>query len=511
MSTPMDKKQDEENILNAAIAGASAENVQRYGSAVKEHIVAYSGNDKEAGAQLKKSLKSISKGKVNPDYKNPNLKQQAGFSAEVKETANANAKSIINGETKRKIRTDDLGRVNDPLYDHVEIDISGNIIAGSGSQMKFVGDSPKVALKKLSSKKFAKYLDNDAKIEVPSDYYDGILREADSQIAKLQRQVDDQLAKGNTDTANSLKNKIEDYQIIKKNLRKSNVSTDDAMFARLHPKLSTSKDIAKVSHQAGLATAKTAAIIGGSVSIVQNLVAVVKGDAEVGDAMIIIAKDTATSVTVGYGTGFAGASIKGIMQNASSGTVRALSKTNLPAIVVAVAVGAKKTMSRYFNGEITGLECFEELGEQGTGMLSSSLFALIGQAAIPIPVVGGMIGGMLGYAISSASYGTLLESLKEANLAHEERIRIEQVCEEHILMIRAYRLELEKAITEYLVSNTETFHRSFDDIKESLAIGNVDGFICGANAISEALGRRPQFKSVDEFDAIMDSNNAFKL
>jgi hypothetical protein len=78
-------------------------------------------------------------------------------------------------------------------------------------------------------------------------------------------------------------------------------------------------------------------------------------------------------------------------------------------------------------------------------------------------------------------------------------------------MIRAYRLELEKAISQYLKSNIETFHRAFDDLKTSLAIGDIDGFIFGANAISEALDRTPQFENVDEFNAIMDSDTAFKL
>lgn len=33
-----------------------------------------------------------------------------------------------------------------------------------------------------------------------------------------------------------------------------------------------------------------------------------------------------------------------------------------------------------------------------------------------------LIGGMIGYALSSASYGLLLGTLKEKELAHKERI-----------------------------------------------------------------------------------------
>jgi hypothetical protein len=73
------------------LAGAGVEIVQRYGSAVKEHLVAYSGTDNEAEKRLKKSLKSISGQKVNSEFKNQNIKQQAGFAAEVKHTARENA------------------------------------------------------------------------------------------------------------------------------------------------------------------------------------------------------------------------------------------------------------------------------------------------------------------------------------------------------------------------------------------------------------------------------------
>lgn len=135
-----------------------------------------------------------------------------------------------------------------------------------------------------------------------------------------------------------------------------------------------------------------------------------------------IVKDTAGAAATGYCTGFLGAGVKSLMQNASSEVVRTLSRTNLAGTMVTVAVSAAGTMSRYFSGEITGLECLENLGEQGVGMVSSALFADVGQIVIPVPVLGGMIGGMVGYAIASASYGVLLQSLKDEKIAAEERV-----------------------------------------------------------------------------------------
>lgn len=518
----MDKKEKErkENLLNAGITGAAAETVQRYGSAAKQHYVAYSGVDNETKKNLVKGLKQISEGKINPDYKYQNIHQQAGFSAEVKDVACSNAELIIRGSSKRKSRTDDMGSVNDPLYDTVEIDANGKIIKGTGAQMKFLGasendptgvGSPARALQKLQTKKFEKYLDNDVKIAVPSEQYDQIIVGADLEIDNLSKQLKNQKNAGNIEQVEKLKGRIDKLEKIKKNLRKSSLSGKEAVFARLHPKLSTAVDVAKISHRAGMETAQSAAIIGGSVSVVKNLVSVCKGETEPGEAMKNVAKDTATTAAVGYGTGFAGTALKGAMQNSKSQYVQTLSKTNVAATVVAVTVGATKTLNSYFQGEINGVECLESLGEQGTGMISSAMFATIGQVAIPIPVIGGLIGGMVGYALSSATYGVLLESLQEEKLAREQRIQIEQACKEHIKLIREYRAEMEAILNDYLLESMDVFRESFDGIKNALAIGDVDWFIENSNTITENFGGKATFSSIDEFEEMMLNRETFKI
>ena len=58
-------KKKKESIDLAAQAGAAKEVVQRYGSAEKGHLVAYSGKDNETGRTLKRGLKKISKSKVS--------------------------------------------------------------------------------------------------------------------------------------------------------------------------------------------------------------------------------------------------------------------------------------------------------------------------------------------------------------------------------------------------------------------------------------------------------------
>ncbi len=514
------KDRNKENLRKAVAEGASSEIVQRFGSAGKEHIVSYTGVDNETGALLKRSLKSISRSKVNPAEEFKNLHQQAGYSAEVKTVARENAENIIAGSKQRRIRTDDLGRVNDPLYDHVLIDENGNIIEGSGCQMKFVGASekdptgagaPERAVNTLMNKRFEKYLDNDVGIEVPSDYYDKMHVQIDERISELEEQAARARQNNKADVARSKEHRIRKLKIIKKNLKKSSVSSKEAMFARKHPALSMAKDIAGISHRAGLESAKYSAAAGGTVSMVQNMVALYRGDVEPDEALLNVAKDTACTAAAGYAAGFAGSAIKGVMQNSASGAVRGLAKTNLPAAIVTCGITVGKSLKRYFNGEIDGVQCFQELGEQGTGMLSSAMFGAIGQAAIPIPVVGAMIGSMIGYTIASASYGMLMGALNEAKLARERRIAIEKECEEHIQLIRAYRQELEENIRQYLGTRMVLFNNAFDGLKSSLNIGDVDGFISSANQITAVLGKEVQFRDFDEFDSLMNSSEAFKF
>lgn len=516
------KKKDEDNLVRSGIAGASYETIQKYGSAAKEHLVSYSGLDNENGIELQKSLKSIKEQGTNDKYTFSIRQQKAGWAAEVKDTANANAENIIAGRAKRKIRHDDLpdAPANHPLFDHVEIDAEGNIIADSGTQMKFIGASEidptgagnaERALKKLQSAKFQKYIDNDVKIEVPKDEYQQMVDKASEEIEALRKQLDKMREKGNVDAAAKIEKKIENLNKLKKNLRPSTLTRKESLEAVDSPELSIVKSVANVSHRAGIKTAETAALIGGSASLVRNIVGMCRGEVEAEDVAKNLIKDTAQSAAVGYGTGFAGTAIKAAMQNSTSGYTRALAKTNVAGTIVSVTVSASKTLKKYFCGEIDGTQCIEDLGEQGTGMIASSMFTVIGQTAIPIPVVGGLVGGMVGYALSSATYGVLMSSLKEAKLAHEERIAVEKACEEHIQMIREYRAQMNTIIDEYLSAAMGIFNESFSGIKEALSIGDVDLFIESANNITDALGGNKPFETMDDFNSKMLCGEMFKI
>lgn len=509
-------------VQNAAFLGATEELVERYGGAVKEHIASYTGVDNELGIKYKRSLKSVSESKVNPDYQKTNIKQQSGFSAEIKESANFNAESRIKGTGLRKVRTDDMGSVNDQLRDHVVIDGNGNIVAGS--QMKFVGKSPSEALKKLRSKPYQKYLDNNVDIEVPKDFYSGIQAEADAQIKSIGKQLKVVTEKGDTKTAAKLQEQLDSLKKIKKNLKKSSVTNKQALFAREHPALSAFGSELKIAHRAGVKGAGIGATIGAGISGIMNFYEVHQGELSPKEAFFNTARDVASSAVNGYIITAGATEISGIMRNCESTISKSLANSNFPAAILTLAIDTSKVLLKYFRSEITGTEALEQMGEEGYTLLFTSAYATagkmlvsktaciaVGQIVIPVPGIGAIIGGLVGFAVASASYQYLLSALQEKELAHERRMKIEKACREHIEMIRAYQEEINETINNYLSTNITSIQTYFDSILSSFRIGEIEKAVYSINGITMLMGQEPICHTLDEFDALMNSDKTIML
>lgn len=67
---------------------------------------------------------------------------------------------------------------------------------------------------------------------------------------------------------------------------------------------------------------------------------------------------------------------------------------------------------------------------------------------IPLPVIGSLIGGMVGYMLSGKVFTALSGALSSAKLARKERIRIEE-CGKSIRRIQEYRRELDEITEKY--------------------------------------------------------------
>ena len=112
---------------------------------------------------------------------------------------------------------------------------------------------------------------------------------------------------------------------------------------------------------------------------------------------------------------------------------------------------------------------------------------------------------------SLAAYKELRKAMDDLADAREKRAQIEAACEESISTIRLYRAEMERIVSEYLTVRLETFEAGFEAMDQAILDGDIDGYIRGNTEIQSILGHEVQFTNQDEFDALMDSDMAFKL
>ena len=523
MTVKKEKKNDDRTLDNLAVAAGNSEVVSRYGSANAEWIKAYTGVDNETGKVLTKSLKGIAKGKLNPENYEANVRQQAGYSAEVAKVADDNSRNIINKSNVRTERTDDnpgrqemnkgLPGGNDQVSDHIET-INGVEIPGFASQMKIVSDHEGL-LKKIAQGKgggkndLSRYMDN-KHIDITGEKFDAAKKYCEDQARGRRKQAEHARQHGDPDRATRQEQEAKNYDELKGKLRESYTS-DEARGLRLKPEIETAKKMIKNSHEGGLEGAKYGAVIGGTVSMFRNLFALRQGDKELKEAFRDIAVDTGKSTLVGYGTGFAGSLVKSGMQQSGSGVARQLSRTSLPALVVSTTLALGASISRYAKGEIDGVQFMEEIGEKGSGMLASGMMATLGQIAIPIPIVGGVIGGMVGYTMSSLFYHSSLQAFQEAKEAEANYQRIKAQCEEARRRMLEYQTELQLLFDAHMADMKLQLSDCFVCMDKAVDTSNMDEFASAANNLGSFLGKTLQFNSMQEFDDFMASDETLTL
>lgn len=499
-------------LRNVAIGAAATETVGRYGSASAEYVKAYTGIDNETGQTLSRGLKKIA-GYSAPDE--TAIKQQAGFAAEVHFVADKNAENIIAGNPTRTVRTDDRPQDfggNHPVYDHFEV-VDGKLVAGSGSQMKFT--DYKELLRGIAQGQEGKSNDlsryRGVPLNLPSEQVGPAKEHCAEQARKLREQAERLERQGKSDLAALKRQQADNYDKLKEDIRDSGMTTEQALEYRRNPGMSTIKDIARTSHRAGVEGAKFGAAIGGAISAVTNLVAVMQDDKEVGQALLDTAVGTGKAAAVGYGTAFAGSAIKGLMQQSGNATVRTLSKTSLPAMAVSVCLEVGSAAALYARGEIDGTEFLELIGEKGAGMLAGGLGATLGQIAIPVPVLGGLIGGMVGYTLSSLIYKDALAAFKEAKEAREDYLRIKAYCEEAREAMEAYRARFRQEFDEWLEEGRAEISECLAAMDAATRDGRIDGFAHAANSLAACMGKTLRFADRPEFDRFMDADEPLAL
>ncbi|GAA8479239.1 hypothetical protein HpNP84_08580 [Helicobacter pylori] len=256
---------------------------------------------------------------------------------------------------------------------------------------------------------------------------------------------------------------------------------------------------------------QTGALIGGGVSCVMNLYECIANGKDPKEAIKHTALATLKGGALSYFNAFSSSSLGGLMQSSVNKVIQSLGKGSVPAMIVGAAVANVTIFTRYFSGKIDEVELLKQLGKANTTLISSGAMAVVGQALIPIPVVGALIGVFVGATLSETIFNALLKARKEAKLERKRRIEIEKECRESIRLLEMYQNQFKEVSEQYFYETTKFFNQSFDKLERVLYAGDADLAIATNNKIQERLGQKPLSNNKQELWELITSNKDIRI
>ncbi|GAA7194855.1 hypothetical protein HpBGD69_06110 [Helicobacter pylori] len=199
------------------------------------------------------------------------------------------------------------------------------------------------------------------------------------------------------------------------------------------------------------------------------------------------------------------------MQSSANKIIKILGKGSVPAMIVGAGVASCKVFIDYCRRKINETELLKQLGKANTSLLSGVAMAVVGQALIPIPGVGALIGGFVGATLSETCFNAFLKAREEAKLARQRRIEIEKECRESIRLLEMYQNQFKEVFEQYFYETTKFFNQSFDELKRALCAGDADLAIAANNKIQERLGQKPLSDNNQELWELITSNKVIRM
>ena len=182
--------------------------------------------------------------------------------------------------------------------------------------------------------------------------------------------------------------------------------------------------------------------------------------------------------------------------------------------VIASVKQASDTVKAYVNGKLEVSEFIQQLG-MNFETAGFNVLGAYGYDKEQLAKLTNAFRNAQWFMVSEICFSEVYKILKqvdeEAQAQHELRIRIEEECSKSIEMMKRHRMEMNQLVDTYLSEHHETFANALDTMEKAILDQDVNGYIRGNTEIQKMLGYEVQFSNEDEFDALMNSDEAFKL
>lgn len=313
---------------------------------------------------------------------------------------------------------------------------------------------------------------------------------------------------------NAKKNKSNEEFVNKKNIQLTkegkNRALEDSKQARKSIKKNLLKrrvsNIAHTGHSAGLDAAQNTAQFTGILNSANNIVAVINNEKDVEEAIYDAIENTGKSTLQSYVIGGSSTIFRQTFSNSKSKIMQLLNNSKVQNNIITAIMVTGDSLSRWANNEISEQELILELGEKGVSTVATGQAILIGQVLIPIPVLGGVIGAMIGSTLASQYCQSIIQTLQQHQIEEEERRQLIECHKQATQELRRYQAELEEYLQDYFSEYRYCFEDAIGEIQQGLASGDSLSMISGANRITQKLGGKVNYNTLDEFDTYFDSD-----
>ncbi len=463
-------------------------------------------------------LERISRHKVNANYVDANLNQQAGFSAEIRHVAHTNANNIISGSTVRINLTDRLGSRNDPLADYVCVGANNKPLKnpdGSyvyAAQSKFLKD-PESYDKLRSDKWYDKY--KTTQIDVPSDHYSEIIQHWNEELEILTKQETHLKKSSSPESLKKVQQSIKRIKDLQSRTKPSSLTKADARDARINSRVVTFKDVGRISHAAGVEGAKYGAAFGAGISGAQNIVKYGKGEISFEEAVGNTAKHALKSGANAYANSAATAALSGAMRASQQKVLQSIAQKGGPAAIIQAGTVLSKNIILLAQGKVTAEQFVGNVGKEGltlgASLSGSSLGAIVSTLIFPGlgTAIGGLVGGMAYSMMMQAGIGQLQKVSRDTQLAVEHRKQVEQITKMLIEQEKAYRKNTLNVLATVLDSKEQELLAHFETTLTAIRLGT--DITPGLRDISHTMRLNIIFPSTREIEAKLNSGQTFRL
>lgn len=182
--------------------------------------------------------------------------------------------------------------------------------------------------------------------------------------------------------------------------------------------------------------------------------------------------------------------------------------------VAGYIVDSGMAFADYLAGKIDGAALKRRLAEGAIANTSAFYYSALGQAFIPVPVLGALVGGVVGYwvgsILSQSAYISLTESAA-VKAARERREKVEKFVERAIPIIQESRHRLAELIDRYLYEQKRYFDQALKVIDNALNSRDVSRFEAGLKRLGALFDENLRFASFDDFNTDMLSEGSFRL